>query len=213
MAIEPADFDLFRSIREQNQEGETCAILGDCNIYGQSIDSFKDVMGFSSVDTFDVNGNPTHKIDLNEPLGDEFEKTYDWVIDSGTLYCCFDPCSVFRNILLMLKDKGCVIHTSNLCGFFGRGFYSLSPALFRDFYKVNNFDINFSATKKRGEDWIGFDPNNTYLKNANLSFQENAGTFVSSIPNDSLICCFAKREKVVPFTKPVPEHFIKTNGK
>ena len=115
--------------------------------------------------------------------------------------------------LLMLKDKGCVIHTSNLCGFFGRGFYSLSPALFRDFYKVNNFDIKFSATKKRGEGWIGFDPNNTYLKNANLSFQEDAGIFINSIPNDSLICCFAKRDKAATFTKPVPEHFIKTNGK
>tara|TARA_R110002167_G_scaffold318993_1_gene524704 strand:+ start:6953 stop:7594 length:642 start_codon:yes stop_codon:yes gene_type:complete len=213
MAIEPEDFKLLKTIREQNPEGESCAILGDCHVYGHSLESFKEGMGFSSLDTFDINGNPTHKVDLNEPIDERFEKGYDWIIDSGTLYCCFDPCTVFRNILFMLKENGCVMHTSNLCGFFGRGFYSLSPALFRDFYKINNFNIDFAAAKKRGGIWLKFDPNDTYLKNENLQFQQNAGIFVSQIPNDSLMCCFAKRKTSVPFKKPIPEHFVKTNGK
>jgi len=212
MAIEPEDFHLLKTIRQQNPEGESCAILGDCHIYGHSLDSFKDSMGFATLDTFDINGSPTYKIDLNEPVSKQLEKKYDWVIDSGTLYCCFDPCTVFRNILFMLKESGCVMHTSNLCGFFGRGFYSLSPSLFKDFYNVNGFNIEFTATKPRGGGWRQFDANNTYLRSANLDFQQDSGDFISSIPNDSLICCFAKRKALTPFKKPVPEHFIKTNG-
>ena len=213
MAIEIEDFNILKTMRQQNPEGKSCAILGDCHFYGGSLDDFKNALGFTTLDTFDVNGQPTHKIDLNEPVHNQFKNKYDWVIDSGTIYCCFDPCTVFKNILFMLKENGCVMHTSNLCGFFGRGFYSLSPALFRDFYNINGFDIQLSATKTRGGTWRQFDSSNTYLSSINLDFQEKSGDFISHIPNDSLICCFAKRKNIINFKKPIPEHFIKTKGR
>jgi len=213
MAIEPEDFALFKEARQVSPEPGACAILGDCNIH-VGLERFKQELNFNIVDTFDINGKPTYKVDLNEPLDESLYDKYDWVIDSGTLYCCFDVSTALKNILNILKDKGNVIHTGNLCGFYGRGFYSLSPALFRDFYTCNNFTIEMSATKTRtNRTWNKFNPQHTYLKSMNLSFQESAGEFVPEIPNDSMIFCHASRQKRQVFTKPIPDHFIKTNAR
>ena len=214
MAIEDSDFNIFKQMRNKYPQGGSCAILGDCHFYGMSIDHFKQVMGFDRLDTFDVNGNPTHKLDLNYELGEEFKGQYDWVIDSGTIYCCFDPAMVFKNILHMLKADGCVCHTGNLIGFFGRGFYSLSPALFRDFYKTNGFYIEYIGVKQRSGFWKGINSNDTYLNSMNLDFSPVSTTFVPHVPNDSMICCCAKRVKLLEnFVKPIPQHFIDTEGK
>ena len=212
MAIEPADLLVLKRMRAENSSGDSCAILGDCHIQNHSIRDFKRIMGFNNVHTFDINGNPTYKKDLNYLLSEDLQDSYDWVIDSGTLYCCFDPCTVLQNILLLLKNKGCVFHTGNLAGFFGRGFYSLSPALFRDFYYANNFDIKCMGTKTRScSSWKFFDPNHTYL-NEHGDFADY-DKYIPTIPNDWLINCFAVRENRVEFKKPVPQHFIETKGK
>ena len=213
MAIEPEDFALLKEARQISPEPGACAILGDCNIH-IGLERFKQELNFDIVDTFDVNGQPTYKVDLNEPLDEFLHDKYDWVIDSGTLYCCFDISTALKNILNMLKDQGNVVHTGNLCGFYGRGFYSLSPALFRDFYACNNFKIEMTATKTRtSRVWNKFNPQNTYLNNINLSFQESAGEFIPEIPNDSMIFCYTSRQKKCSFTKPIPKHFIDTGGK
>lgn len=218
MAIESEDLNLFLEFRKNNFHGKKCAILGDCKIYNNNLESLCSLMGFEQIDTFDINGNPTFKVNLNEELPNIFFNKYDWIIDSGTLYCCFDTSTVLKNILYMLKDDGCIIHTSNLVGFFGRGFYSLSPALFRDFYKINNFDILCFATKTRiNKNWVVNDYNNTYLSETSsqneILFQEQSGNYVTLIPNDSLMLYFVKRKVRTDFKKPIPEHFIITNGK
>jgi hypothetical protein len=64
-------------------------------------------------------------------------------------------------------------------------------------------------------EWYDFNPNNTYLKEASkscMNFQERSGSRVEFIPNDCMIYCFAKREKSVEFTEPIPQHFVDTNG-
>ena len=213
MAIEPEDFALLKEARQISPELGACAILGDCNIH-VGLDQFKRELNFDVVDTFDVNGDPTYKVDLNEPLAEFLHHKYDWVIDSGTLYCCFDIATALQNILNILKDTGNVVHTSNLSGFYGRGFYSLSPAFFRDFYTCNNFTIEMSATKTRtSRVWNKFNSQYTYLNNKNLSFQESAGEFIPEIPNDSMIFCYASRQKKCSFIKPIPKHFINTDGR
>jgi len=217
MAIEKEDLELFLSFRQQNPQGRNCAILGDCKIYESDIEQFSKLMNFDVVHTFDINGNPTYKIDLNEELPEHFYDKYDWVIDSGTLYCCFDVSTVLKNISNMLKEEGCIIHTANLAGFFGRGFYSLSPAFFKDFYSANNYKILHMATKTRtSRKWNGINPQYTYLSKASkdeILFCEDSSGYIPEIPNDSLIFCFSKRKHKIKFTKPVPEHFIKTNGR
>jgi len=213
MAIEPEDFSLLKEARQISPEPGACAILGDCNIH-VGLDRFKRELNFDIVDTFDINGEPTYKVDLNEPLDESLHRKYDWVIDSGTLYCCFDVSTALQNILNILKDEGNVVHTGNLSGFYGRGFYSLSPAFFRDFYTCNNFTIEMSATKTRtSRVWNKFNSQHTFLKNTNLSFQESAGEFIPEIPNDSMIFCYASRQERQVFTKPIPIHFVKTNGR
>ena len=217
MSIEHSDVQMFLRFRESNPEGTSCAILGDVSLHSLSgMDEFKNLLGFDIVHTFDINGNPTHKINLNDPVPEELCSQYDWVIDSGTLYCCFNISTVWKNILSLLKESGAVVHTAGLSGFYGRGFYSLSPSLFRDFYNANNFEILGMGTKtRRVNQWYDFDPNNTYLSDANsifMKFQEHSGSFIEFIPNDCMIYCFAKRDKSIDFVEPVPQHFIDTDG-
>ena len=217
MSIELEDLALLRELRDKFPYGDSCAILGDCKVHDlSSIEEFRRTMNFKRLDTFDVNGSPTYKKDLNEPLDESFYGRYDWIIDSGTMYCCFDICTVWQYIVNMLKDEGCVLHTSNLTGFYGRGFYSLSPALFRDFYDANNFYIRMMATKTRQKrQWKEFNPRNTYLLHASeqfVDFKSNSGAYIPSVPNDAMISCFATRSKRSEFKKPIPQHFIDTNG-
>lgn len=218
MAIKHVD---FRMIQEclQGKAVKECAILGDCNIDG-GYDSFKSALGLNTLDTFDIEGTPTYKVDLNESLEYpvDFSKQYDLIIDSGTLYCCFDIAQAWKNCLNLLKDAGTIIHTSNLAGFFGRGFYSFSPALFFDFYTQNGFTIEKMGWKiNRQNVWNFFDPKCTYIENGgpnHISFQEDtANMTVQAVPNDILIMCCATRTERKPFTKPIPSHFIKTNGR
>ena len=207
MAIEAEDYELIAEYRRKYPEGESCAILGDCNISGDL-----KALGFSTIDTFDILGDPTYKVNLNEPLDDIHLGKYDWVIDSGTLYCCFNVSMVLRNVTRMLKDKGCSLHTSNLCGWFGRGFYSISPSLYKEFYEANNFTVEGMGTKtKLSRRWNFCDVKATYLKKADhvsMLFSEDPSEFIPAIPNDTLLHCFATREEQVEFKEPIPEHYV-----
>jgi len=211
MSIESEDLDILCSYRDLHPDGDSCAILGDCHVCGDF-----GRMKFSTVETFDINGNPTHKLNLNEPIPVEFHNKYDWVIDSGTLYCCFNVPMVLKNISDMLKDSGYVFHTSNLSGFYGRGYYSVSPALYYEFYKSNGFVVRGMGTKTRvSKSWQPINVGDTYLEYADAScirFKEESGGFVQMIPNDSLLYCFCSRDHRETFSEPIPEHFIMTDG-
>jgi hypothetical protein len=223
MAIEKADYDFIKQRRERdfaandaNKSGGRLAILGDCQFHHpSSLQEFKESTNFAQVDTFDIQGNPTYKVDLNEPLPEEFAGRYDWVIDSGTLHCCFDIATVMANIIKMVKMNGKVFHSSNLAGFFGRGFYAVSPSLFYEFYRCNGFEINAMGTRTfaNPEPWDLMTPGDSYLLSADDSKVQFTDTddvdYTPMIPNDSLICCLATKREAVPFTKPVPKHFLK----
>ena len=59
-------------------------------------------------------------------------------------------------------------------------------------------------------------PGQTYLQSATedeLVFTSESSPFVPVIPNDAMICCLAKKTEDKEFTNPVPEHFIKTDGR
>jgi hypothetical protein len=219
VSIEIADFEIIRHVRKLEQQPAVCAILGDCkHHYPASRTEFANETKFETIDTFDVNGNPTHLVDLNDDIPEEFHNRYDWVIDSGTLYCCFDVATVFKNIMKMVKVGGYVFHTGNLTGFYGRGYYSLSPALYSEIYPINGFEVKLigTHTKKNRNRWQIMKPGNTYLQSADeneLIFRSESSPFVPMIPNDSMICCLAKKVEEKEFTKPVPEHFIKTDGR
>ena len=78
MGFEAPDIDLFLRLRAESAiSHESCAILGDCHFYyGDSAEQFKSRCGFSAVDTFDINGDPTHTLDLQKPIPEEFHDKY-----------------------------------------------------------------------------------------------------------------------------------------
>lgn len=234
MAIEIQDLKLLIELRRKYPQGEKLCILGDCHFYfknnilfkmshynntdcfnyssNATIESFGKALGFKTVETIDIFGKPTHKLDLQKSLPIKLFSKFDWIIDSGTLYWCFDIASVWKNILLLLKKKGFIFHTSSLTGYFGRGYYSFQPRLFTDFYKQNGFQIitlgyrvrpahiihnkhyllsllyllirKIRGIEKKLE-WQLFSPENIYLKSASrldMKFQK-----ITYIPEPDII--------------------------
>jgi len=220
MGFETPDIDLFLRLRSESFEpNESCAILGDCHFYyGDNTEQFKNRCGFSSVETFDINGEPTHTLDLQKPIPEEFHDKYDWIVDAGTLYCCFDISAVLENMMLMLKDSGTVFHTSNLVGHFGRGFYAFSPSFFNEFYEANGFQDKrcFYRTKTSGGPWRQVATDHNYLSSASrdeLTFDSAPCVYKDMVPCESMIGYVAKRVQRKEFTKPIPEHYCRSNGK
>ena len=223
MGIADQEVVVLEKLRKQFPDGKTCAILGHCTFAGSinSKEEFRKRFNFDSVETFDINGSPDHKLDLQEQLGPEFENRYDWVLDAGTLFCIFDVASAWKNALYMLKDDGKIWHQSNLVGHFGRAFYAFSPSLFEEFYSANGFNVKSMAylIKSRNVGWEHFSPNaGSYLLNASMSSfnfshsQEGLG-YRGAVPCDTALMCFAVREKKLPFSRPVPEHYNRTGGR
>lgn len=221
MGIGPEDLRVIKEIKGEMQGGR-CGIFGDCTFwYGNnsSLEDFKTEMGFDSVETFDINGSPTNKLDLQEKVPENFIGKFDLLIDSGTLYSVFDVSMMFSNIVDMLKVGGMIWHNTNLVGHFGRGYWSVSPSVLYEFYTQNGFEVTRMGyyIKEGGDSWVDFQPGKTYLSNATRSsfeFTEENNTFRNMIPNDcSLMCCAVKKKNISKIKKPVPKHFITTDGK
>lgn len=242
MGFEAQDIDLFLRIRVENamssasersegtidgegftfyktKRNESCALLGDCHFYyGDNTEQFKNRCGFSAVETFDINGDPTHTLDLQKPIPEKFHGKYDWIVDAGTLYCCFDISTVLENLMLMLTDSGTIFHMSNLVGHFGRGYYAFGPSFFNEFYKANGFQSRrcFYRTKTSNNGWEQIPVDHNYLSSASrnkLTFQDTSCVHKDMVPCESLIGYVAKRNCRKEFTKPIPEHYCKSNGK
>jgi len=220
MGIGDQDLNFLLEKRKNYTGGKTCAILGNCTFHFKngSKEKFREIMNFDTVDTFDINGDPTYKLDLQEPLEESFKNKYDWVLDAGTLYCVFDMTSCWKNIIYMLRPDGKIWHQTNLVGHFGRGFYSLSPSAFNEFYRVNGFKIeNLQYLIKGGSGKLqNIQIGCNYLHSANmkaLNFVKNNCSVRNQIPCDTSLFCFVSREKELEFKKPIPEHYIKTKGK
>ena len=204
MGLGPIELKNLQEIDEYQSLGKNCAILGDCIFWydGGSKEDFKNKFGFERVDTFDILGNPSYRVDLNEPLHEDFRFKYDCVIDGGTLYSMFDVAMGFKNILHLLKPNGVVWHESSLAGHFGRGFYCLSPSLFNEFYSQNGFEVirmAYKIKRQNRERWVDIQIGDDMLG--------------SGFGGDTSLLCCAKRLEVIDFKKPVPQHYIDTNGK
>lgn len=232
MAIEIEDLELLVKLRKKYPKGKRLCVLGDCFFYFSNrtlfktcnkyhdiysydknratIDTFKTALDFDEVETIDVSGKPTFKLDLSNPLPKNLKSRYDWVIDAGVLYWCFDIASVWKNIIELTKPKGYIFHISSFSGFFGRGYYSIQPRLFHDFYKANNFKIVYSAVRvrppiivnnssvvmqavikifkqlgllKKKLQWQEYSPNSFYLKQSNFFSIKLSNVFKSPEPS------------------------------
>jgi hypothetical protein len=76
--------------------------------------------------------------DLNERQN--IDKTYDVVIDVGTLEHCFNIGQALMNMASMVAKDGFIIHC-NPFNWGNHGFYGLNPTLYNDFYEQNGFEV------------------------------------------------------------------------
>jgi SAM-dependent methyltransferase len=80
--------------------------------------------------------------DLNRPIGEELENSFDVVLDGGSLEHVFDFLQALRNVMRMARPGGHVIllvAANDMCG---HGFYQFSPELFfRALSPENGFSV------------------------------------------------------------------------
>lgn len=169
--------------------GKRVAILGDCQ-FGvpggpASLAQFQDKYQLEQVDTFDVNGEPTHRLDLNQAVPATLHGQYDWVIDAGTAFCCFDPAQVLRNIHNMLAVDGHVFQFASLFGYLNRAYYSFHPILLQDFYQTNGYRDLWLRYRLKGEYWQPMD-------DINMFNQSN------TVPNDTCVLIIAEKTQHLP---------------
>ncbi len=244
MGIDSFFWDRLSSIGEVRGifAGRSVAILGDCRFITSwatgdnaiDLEHFRKVLGIARIETLDIGGAPTIRMDLHEPLPRDLQGQFDVVIDAGTVHCCFDVARVLENCLGLLKDGGTIFHLSALTGFMGRAYYCFNPLLFKDFYAANGFTpitCEYRATKTafpaarrlrrwlrlRGRQADGFHPiplETPYLQHADyfrMTFGPDSSHFAQMLPNDAVILFAATRTAPRPFTRPIPSFFAAAN--
>ncbi len=113
------------------------------------------MLGFTNVESLDYfsDENPTHIVDLNQPIPEFLANRYDLLYDGGTMEHCFDTKSVLTNCVKMLKVGGVIAHHVPMSGSIDHGFYQYSPTLFFDFYEENGFsEMNLKIHFMDGHD-------------------------------------------------------------
>jgi SAM-dependent methyltransferase len=242
MAIEPAFLERILHIgrRENVIPGGSVLILGDCDfLFDWAVRNaetdrrkFRELYGLSRLETIDVVGSPSIRFDLHQEAPSELRGQFDLIIDAGTIYNCFDVSSVFKNCFDLLKDTGLIIHHCALTGYFGRAYYNIHPALFKDLFEQNGFSITdmevrvfkelsaFARWQRRWKNWRGIptgqykdiDERATFLKYADfvdMEFTETPASGAAMLPNDALLLCAARRRERQTFVKPIPSYYLK----
>ncbi len=138
---------------------ESAIKMDDKTHYGRSMhqSTLLHMLGFEDVESLDAfdDEQPTHVLDLNNPVPEEMKDCYDLVLDGGTMEHCFDVPQVLENTTRLLKVGGRVVHVSPVCGWANHGFFQFSPILYPAFYGKNGFD-DMSATlviRRKAELW------------------------------------------------------------
>lgn len=135
------DNQLYRVIQENRHlaiktEHRTRQLISDHAFFG--------MMGFDMVESLDIqdHDSPVYVFDLNK-LGLEqvASRQYDLVVNGGTLEHIFHLPNALRNIHMVLKPGGCVIHTAPIHNYVDHGFYTFSPILFHAWYEANSYEI------------------------------------------------------------------------
>ncbi len=94
--------------------------------------------GAASVTSFDASEYESATVlhDMNKPL--DHSRQYDTVIDFGTLEHIFDLAVAFKNIAMLCKPGGSIVHSLPANNYNGHGFWQFSPELFFSLYSTSN---------------------------------------------------------------------------
>jgi hypothetical protein len=166
MAIEHEDIrSIIRSLTlDPPASFENLLILGDSQIYAtcsqvdkiasenkypliahhskeMSALEFGKILRFKNTATLDINGKATITLDLTQPIPIEYLSKFDYIIDAGVLFYCFDPGVVLKNLFKMLRPHGTIAHITAVSGFYGRGYYNVHPIVLTEFYQTNGYKL------------------------------------------------------------------------
>jgi hypothetical protein len=123
---------------------------GSWRARGTNVDSPLDArsfflsLGFERCLALDMSGYEGAQIihDLNSTeLAEEHRGIADCVVDAGTLEHVFQLPAALGTIFELLRADGMVIHTTPANGYLDHGFYQISPTLYYDYYRANQFRV------------------------------------------------------------------------
>lgn len=103
-------------------------------------------LGFDRVEACDISDweGAEHIFDLNEPVPDDLHGRFDAIVDPGSILQIFHQPNVLKNFHDLTKVGGRIIHAgvpSN--NHVDLGFYMFSPTFFDDFYRANNYQVEY----------------------------------------------------------------------
>jgi hypothetical protein len=101
-------------------------------------------LGFENVVSLDYSNfegcNVVYDMNLGKPPNELIDQ-FNVVIDGGTMEHVFNTKNFLKNIHLMCKVGGRIIHLSPSSNQINHGFYSFSPTFFLDYYQENNYIV------------------------------------------------------------------------
>ena len=132
--------EIFEQIKRQN------------NVYSSR--EFFRLLGVEQYEDIDFDESEGCSIihDMNQPLPEQHQNRFDWVIENGTIEHIFDVKTAMGNIAKAVKVGGVVCHVSPLDAF-NHGFYNFSVNFFNDFYRVNGFGNREFFLLRGAADW------------------------------------------------------------
>ncbi len=101
-------------------------------------------LGFERCLALDISSYEGAQIihDLNRPnLAEEHWGIADCVVDAGTLEHVFQLPIALDTIFKLLRVDGMVVHSTPSNGYLDHGFYQVSPTLYYDYYRANQFRV------------------------------------------------------------------------
>jgi hypothetical protein len=128
-------------------------------------------------------------LDLNQPCAPALHARYDLLLDFGTIEHCFNIGQAAKNIAMMTKIGGYIIHGSPL-NMLNHGFYNLCPTWFADFYNDNGFDFLYLKAVSGN------------LRNPRVHEVPPFNRFIG-IPEDSTLLCIVKKRQESPIIWPL----------
>ena len=147
-----------------------------------------------AVDNSDYEG-ASIVMDLGKPISDDYEESFSFVWDGGTLEHVFEFPTALKNCMRMVEKDGHLLIATVANGFCGHGFYQFSPELFyRTLNESNGFSIEFMcfADAYGGNFFSIEDPEQMKTR---LNFSSVLSTYLFVL---------AKRRAIVPiFERPV----------
>ncbi|CCQ73615.1 hypothetical protein [Magnetospira sp. QH-2] len=122
--------------------------------------------------------------DLNHPL--PFKDLFDVVTNIGTAEHVFDTAQVYRTVHDHCHPNGLMIHTQPMTGQVNHGFYSVSPTLFLDLARVNDYEILELAC-------AAFTPRGAYVPFTSLD-DYKALEAANALPTKAVLSCVFRKK-------------------